>query len=349
MSAYVDGAGSAILRRTEFGPIEGVDDSGRSGTYAWLGVPFARPPVGALRWKAPVDPDPWAAPLPAKAFGNASVQCGSVFGPGANNSYDMAIAATLNQMVGSEDCLYLNIWRPATAQGDLPVIVFIHGGSNVAGFTADSLYNGANLARVADAVVVNVNYRLSIFGWLSLPQLHSGEANDDSGNFGTLDNIHALRWVKRNIGAFGGNDDNVTLMGHSAGATNALVLMVASQTRAAGLFHRVVAISGGISLASNLAAGSMPFLQPAAYYAAQARALLHGLLVADGAARDEAGASAFVRTQTNAQTADYLRAKSPAAILTVLQSRLAPQGPAISFPIPDGKVLPVDPIGAIAA
>ncbi len=119
-----------------------------------------------------------------QTFGNACVQYGRIYGPGSNNTYDQTIATTLNQAVGSEDCLYLNIWRPATADGNLPVIVFIHGGSDVSGYTADPVYDGAALAKSANAVVVTANYRVGIFGWLNLPQLKDGSsAADDSGNF----------------------------------------------------------------------------------------------------------------------------------------------------------------------
>ena len=109
-----------------------------------------------------------------QTFGNACVQYGRIYGPGSNNTYDQTIATTLNQAVGSEDCLYLNIWRPATGEANLPVIVFIHGGSNVSGYTADPVYDGAALAKAANAVVVTANYRVGIFGWLDLPQLKTG-------------------------------------------------------------------------------------------------------------------------------------------------------------------------------
>jgi hypothetical protein len=107
------GTGSPVVKATEFGLIEGVDDSAASGTYYWLGVPFATPPVTALRWKAPVDPTPWKTTLATKRFGNACVQYGRIYGPGSNNTYDATIGTTLNTAVGSEDCLYLNIWRGA--------------------------------------------------------------------------------------------------------------------------------------------------------------------------------------------------------------------------------------------
>jgi len=103
MAGLMDSGRSPVIRVTQCGPIEGVDDAAKSGTFYWLGVPFAKPPVGALRWRAPVDPDPWTSPLPTKAFANACVQNGSLLSPGANNTYDTSIATTLDQVVGSED------------------------------------------------------------------------------------------------------------------------------------------------------------------------------------------------------------------------------------------------------
>jgi len=107
------GIPSPLVRDTRYGAVEGVDDAARTGTWSWKGIPFANPPVGDLRWKAPQEPSPWKGTLAAKAFREASVQFGSLFGPGLNNTYDDTIAATLRQTVGSEDSLYLNIWRPA--------------------------------------------------------------------------------------------------------------------------------------------------------------------------------------------------------------------------------------------
>jgi len=349
MAAPDDSGQSPVVRQTQYGPIEGVDDAVRSGTYYWLGVPYAKPPVGDLRWRAPMDPDRWTTLLPTKVFGNACVQFGALISPGRNNSFDRTIGETLDQVVGSEDCLYLNIWRPASHDSNLPVIVFIHGGFNLAGYTADPVYDGAKLAKTANAVVVTANYRLNVFGWFSLPQLKTGNAEEDSGNFGTLDTVKALQWVRRNISEFGGDASNVTLMGQSAGAWNTWVLMVAAPTRAAGLFHRIAPLSGGMSLASNLPAGAMPALQPAPYFAAQGKALFHNLLIADGKAADEASASAFVERQSSAQIADYMRGQSPSAILQTFFTKLVPVGLGAAGPIPDGVVLPLDPIAAMAA
>lgn len=334
----------ALQRQTRHGPVVGIDDSATSGTHAWKGVPFAAPPVGALRWAAPVDPVPWKAPRLTQQFGNACVQYGRIYGPGTNNRYDATIGATLNQAVGSEDCLYLNIWRPADRRGNRPVIVFVHGGSNVSGYTADPVYDGAALAKAADAVVVSVNYRLGIFGFFQLGQLEQG-----TGNFALLDIVKALRFVQKDIAKFGGNPTKVTLMGQSAGAINVYALLTTPETVNAHpqLFHRAVPLSGGISLASNLPAGRLPTLNPLPVYAAQGNALLTQMVLADGLAADAAGAAAWIASQTSGQIAAYLRSKPPSALLFTLLTKLAAAGLGGSGPIPDGAYLPLDPIGAM--
>ena len=340
------------LRQTSYGRVQGVNDSANSGTYAWKGVPFAKAPTGALRWKAPAEPDAWSDVRATAQFGNACAQYGRIYGPGSNNTYDTTIATTLGQAVGSEDCLYLNIWRPASADAALPVIVFIHGGSNVSGYTADPVYDGAALAKAANAVVVTANYRLGIFGWLNVPQLKDGtSAAEDSGNFATLDNIKALQFINKNIAAFGGDSGNVTVMGQSAGAVNVYALLTSPLVVNANpkLMHKVVPMSGGLSLASNLPPGSIPTLNPAATALAQGNALLYNLLIGDGLAADTAAAQAYAATQTPAQIAAYLRGKSPSTLLTTLLTKLAPLGLSGSGPIPEGTVLPVDPIAAINA
>ena len=356
-------------RQTRHGAVVGVDDSAASGTYFWKGIPFAQPPLGDLRWKAPVEPLRWRGARAATEFGNACVQYGRIYGPGANNRYDATIGTTLGTAVGSEDCLYLNIWTPAKrrgndanrgderghgvdANGGRPVIVFVHGGSNVSGYTADPVYDGAALARATNAVVVTVNYRLGIFGFLNLAQLKTGiDAQQDSGNFALLDIIQALRFVRHDIAKFGGNPSNITLMGQSAGAINVYALLTTPATVEARpqLFHRAVPLSGGISLASNLPPGRLPTLNTAAVYAAQGTQLLYQQLIVDGIAADAAAAAAWVASHTPEQVAAYMRSKSPAALLATLLTKLAAMGLAGSGPIPDGTLLPTDPIAAIAA
>ena len=337
-------ADGPMVRQTTSGKIEGVDDSAKSGTWFWKGVPFAQPPVGALRWRAPVEPAAWSGIRPATKFGNACLQIGRLFGPGLNNTYDATIGTMLGKPVGSEDCLFVNIWRPATTDKNLPVLLFVHGGSNISGYTADPLYDGARLAKTANAVVITASYRLGILGFLNMPQLRpGGTAGDDSGNFALLDNLAALRYIRDNAANFGGDPNNVTLSGESAGATNLLAVMTSPMAK--GLFHKAFEMSGGISLASNLPVGTLPTLSPASASLAQGQAILEKLLVADGTAADAAAAKTYIGTRTPAQISDYLRAQEGGALLTTVVAN----GLGSVAPIPDGTVLPTDPIGAIAA
>lgn len=337
-----------LTRTTTLGEVRGAADATGS-TYAWKGIPYAKPPVGALRWQPPQDPEAWTRPRSATAFGNASSQYGRIYGPGAHNRYDETIGSTLLQAVGSEDCLYLNVWRPASDDENLPVLVFFHGGSNVSGYTADPMYEGAALATAANVVVVTVGFRLGILGFFNLPQLRTGDAANDSGNYALLDSIKALQFVRHNARAFGGNPDNVTTMGQSAGAINVWALQTSPLMTASNpkLFHRTVPLSGGISLASNLPAGSIPTLAPVATYTAQSTTLLQQLLIADGLAPDAAAATAYVSGRSDAEIAAYMRGKTPAQLFTTLLTKLPLL--AGSGPIPDGTVVATDPIAAINA
>lgn len=229
--AKKSGSDAMLVRKVTQGMLAGTrwDDK----TLAWLGVPYARPPVGELRWKAPRDPEHWEGMRDASRFGSACMQYGGLL-----LTLD---AERFGKPCGSEDCLYLNIWRPDSGQADLPVFFYLHGGLNSAGEGATSLYHGANLARRANAVVVTINHRLGIFGWFAHPDLATGDPLDDSGNYGILDIIKALSWVKENIAEFGGNPGNVTACGESAGSFN--VLSLVASPLAEGLFHRALCIS----------------------------------------------------------------------------------------------------------
>ena len=337
--ASLPGDRGGTERSTSLGPVVGVDASRTDGTYSWKGVPFAAPPVGALRWRAPAAAAAWKQPRAADRFAAACVQTGRLYGPGRNNRYDATIGETLGQTLGAEDCLYLNIWQPAQAAAALrPVIVFVHGGSNITGYTADPVYDGAALARSAGAVVVTVNYRLGIFGFLDLPALKTGDPLDDSGNFALLDMVKALEFVQRDIAAFGGDPRRVILMGQSAGAVNVYALMTSPllAARSQPLFHRVAALSGGISTAATLPPGAIPGVLPRPVWTTRGQALLTHSLAADGVA-------------SAPDSADYLRGKSADHLLTVVRTRLAPLGMSASNPIPDGVVVAPDPIAAIRA
>ena len=344
-------AASGPVRATSLGDVVGSDDGAASGTYAWKGIPYAQAPVGELRWKAPLDAQPWSTQRPARQFGPACATTGRLDGAGRNNRYDRTLVTTLGQTVGSEDCLYLNIWRPATADEPLPVIVFVHGGSNVSGYTADPLYDGAALARTANAVVVTVNYRLGVLGFFRSPYLRTGDAAEGSGNFALLDIIKSLRFVQRNAKAFGGNPGNVTLMGESAGAVNVYALLTSPLVVDARprLAHRVLPMSGGISRAEDMPPRSVPVLLDPAYFDRQAELLLSQSLVADAHARDPAGAHTWAAGHKPEEVAHYLRSLSTDAVLSQVRGGLTSANCAASGPIADGVVMSKDPIGAIRA
>lgn len=341
-----------LQRPTAFGPVVGAEDPSVAGVHSWKGIPYAAAPVGQRRWQAPQDPPAWTQPRAATSFENACVQTGRLYGPGLNNRYDATIGSTLGQTLGSEDCLYLNIWAPAApTSSPRPVIVWVHGGSNVTGYTADPVYDGATLARNTGSVVVSVAYRLGVFGFLELAPLKTGDAATDSGNFALLDIVKSLEFVQRNIGAFGGNPSRVTLMGESAGAVNVYALLTSPMLagRPKPLFHRLLALSGGISSSATLPPGSFATILPRSVWTTRGNALLVHSLMADGTASDRPAAEAHIASRTPQQLAAYLRGLSPDAILTTVRTRLAPLGLAAANPIPDGYVVPADPIAAIRA
>lgn len=227
---------AGVYAMTETGIVRGESDD--LNTLVWRGIPYASPPVGERRWKAPVPAEPWDGVREARDFGSACVQYSPVF---------------RGRITGSEDCLYLNLWRPNSEAQELPVYVWIHGGGNSIGsahLVPD--YHGDALAARGDLIFVSLNYRLGPFGWFTSPEIRSqSDPADASGNYGTLDIIRALEWVRDNIASFGGDPDRVTIAGESAGGLNVLSLMVSDL--AVGLFHRAVVQSGVVESASTQA------------------------------------------------------------------------------------------------
>ena len=195
----------------------------------YKGIPYAAPPVGDLRWQAPQTPPTWQGTRDAAAFGPACMQQ-----PYAENSLYRSDLGPIN-----EDCLTLNVWT--THQTKLPVMVWIHGGALTRGSGATTWYDGEALARKG-VVVVTINYRLGAFGFLAHSELTAESPQHTSGNYGILDQVAALQWVKRNIAAFGGDPDKVTIFGESAGSWSTNCLMASPLTR--GLVHRVIGESG---------------------------------------------------------------------------------------------------------
>jgi para-nitrobenzyl esterase len=206
------------------GTVSGTADDGIS---IFKGIPFAAPPVGDRRWKAPAPVVPWSGVRKADAFANACMQAPNTQG---------------NTAPVSEDCLYLNVWTPAkSADAKLPVIVWIHGGGYVGGSTSIGMYDGTGFAKKG-VVLVSLAYRLGPYGFMAHPEL-SRESGKGSGTYGIQDLVAGLQWVRANVTAFGGDPKQVTIFGHSAGA-GAVSFLAASPT-AKGLFQKVIAMSGG--------------------------------------------------------------------------------------------------------
>ncbi len=236
--------GNGIIETAD-GPVRGVE---QDGVRRFLGIPYAAPPVGDLRWRPPQPPAKWVTPLDAVVFGHTCVQTNTLG----------VFAAPSDQ----EDCLYLNVFTPANERGQQTrsVMVWIHGGGLFDGESND--YDASKLVRDGDVVVVTINYRLNIFGFLAHPALDW--EGHPFGNYGLMDQQFALKWVQRNIHAFGGDPNKVTIFGESAGGFSVLANMASPTAR--GLFHRGIVESGAYTIT---ALGQPQLLQSAEEYGEQ--------------------------------------------------------------------------------
>jgi para-nitrobenzyl esterase len=212
----------------------------KDDVFIFRGVPFAAPPVGVLRWMPPSQPGEWSGVRPALSSAPIAPQNASMF----KKNPSFAVEAPQ-----SEDCLYLNVWSPGLDDHKRPVMVWIHGGAFTLGSGSQADFSGHVLAKFGDVVIVTLNYRLGLLGFLNLNQISHGEI-PASGNEGLLDQIAALEWVRLNISLFGGDPDNVTLFGESAGAMCVACLM--TMPKAKGLFHKIISQSGSASMAKPL-------------------------------------------------------------------------------------------------
>jgi len=214
------------------GELEG--DATGMGPFVFKGIPYATPPVGDLRWNPP---------KPAAAW--TGVRSATKFGPACMQPESRVMGISRAEM--SEDCLYLNVWTPAVSPAQAaPVMVWIHGGSFMSGAGSQPTYDGTRLA-MRGVVVVTINYRMGVFGYMAHPELTAESANHTSGNYALLDQIAALRWVRDNIAAFGGDARNVTVFGESAGASSIAYLMVSPLAK--GLFDKAILESPGLLFA----------------------------------------------------------------------------------------------------
>ena len=274
--------------QTKYGLVAGYSDK---STWCWKGIPYATPPTGELRWKAPLDPVPWFGMRKTRKFGSSAAQVMFIIGPS-----------------GSEDCLYLNIWRPKSSETELPVYMYIHGGGNSIGSSATQSYYGNAVSEKSNLLYISVNYRLGAMGWFIHPAVTgSGSLEDQSGNYGTLDLVKALEWIRDNIRAFGGNPNNVTIAGESGGAFNVLSLL--SSPAAKGLFHRAIVESGLSLIWTNEEA------------IAQSNQLLAALLIKDGKAKNKEEVERILSEMQDDEINAYLRSKSAFTIIKCIPSR----------------------------
>ena len=298
---------------TAYGQLQGYVDK---ETIIWKGVPYASAPVDLLRWAPPKDPTPWNGVREAT---NPAKKCTQLL------TAEEWIRTGAVDPDSSEDCLYVDIYRPEHPAHPslLPVYVFIHGGSNNFGFAGD--YDGRVLANLSDVVVVVVQYRLGPLGWFFNPAIQTGGADQlaDSGNFGTLDNIQALKWIQKNIQSFGGDPRKVTITGESAGAHNVMNLVVSPLGQ--GLFHQAMSESGGMETVTTESArkSANDYIEKVIRYKENV----------DGAAAAERRAA----METDGTLRDYLKAIDGGTFFLAIIK----YGPVPTFPaIEDGTVIP---------
>jgi para-nitrobenzyl esterase len=295
-------ASDNTLIKLDTGDIIGFQNS--LGVSIWRGVPFAQPPVGDLRWRAPRPPASWQQP---RQMLDAGPDCANQ----ANNTSEEK-----NLINGSEDCLYLNVFAPENAK-DLPVMFWIHGGANNGGTSNHPMLDGSQLASQFDVVVVSINYRLSAFGWLSHPALRANAElpEDHSSNFGTLDQIAGLKWVQRNIAKFGGDANKVTIFGESAGGWNVMALM--ASPLAADLFHGAIVQSGGLDIEPIAKAEN--FIEDGGHEHSS-REFINQLLITEKRAANREDAKKLQNSMTAQDLGNYLRNKTTAEIYKAFRS-----------------------------
>lgn len=306
-------------------------------THAWLGVPYAAPPVGERRWKASRRAIPWAGRKETVAYGNQCPQLPAIAGSDEGRGY-----------VGKEDCLQLNVWAPTFHGADvpvgdetLPVMFWIHGGGNTIGSGGSDLiqiYDGARMAAEQQVIVVSVNYRLGPMGWFFHDALRdtSNTQEDASGNYGTLDLITALTWVQENIAVFGGNPANVTVYGESAGGFNVLSLM--ASPKANGLFHKAIVQSGRLDIVTQEQA-QVARKNQRGEDVMTSRTMTANWLVQSGRAPGRPAAMAMQSDMDAKELADWMRNLSLQDIFRIFDASFAGM---IDMPllIGDGYVLP---------
>ena len=317
------------MRTTSQGTLTGVIQD--NGSYAWLGIPFAKPPVGELRWKAPRKPTAWDGVFPAIQESMSSVQFVSTLTSGYKDEDG-------DGLVGSEDCLYLKVYAPSgtTPETRLPVMYWIHGGGNNSGSMLS--YNGGNLSETQKVVVVTVQYRLGAMGWFFHPALVDENAGkeDRSGNYAVLDMIYGLEWVRDNIAQFGGDAANVTIFGESAGGADVMALMLSP--RAKGLFHKAICESGGVGTTPMYMASNFKDDDPPGH-PFSSKEIINKILIRDGKANNREEAKALQLTMTDTEIKDLLYAQDSTSFLKLYNPKAQRNYPSPKM-FEDGLVQP---------
>jgi para-nitrobenzyl esterase len=321
------------LTRRSLKQVEVVGAVGPLGNHVWRGIPFAHPPTGERRWRAPQPLEGWAGVREALRDGPACPQRP----PGQSSS----------PLIGSEDCLYLNVFAPPFAPGEvpigsarLPVMVWIHGGGNSLGSAAP--YDAGRLAQEHKLIVFAVQYRLGILGWFRHAALRDpgGNEEDASGNYGTLDLLEALRWVHNNASEFGGDPERITVFGESAGGRNVYSLLLAPS--AGRSFQRAIVQSGALEL-TPAALAENPSDAPLPGHANSSAEVVARLLVAHAGAADRKAALERAAQMPTAELAKFLRERSAEEILRAMSASGGGSGLSpVQFPqiFGDGSVLP---------
>ncbi|MFH1476992.1 MAG: carboxylesterase/lipase family protein [Verrucomicrobiota bacterium] len=290
---------SPVLAQTTHGKVQGFEDE--TGVKIFLGIPYARPPVGSRRFAPPEDADKWAGVRQVIEFGPSCPQISDEF----------EAASLLRQ---DEDCLSLNIWTPGIDGKKRPVIIYIHGGGFINGGTADPLYNGRHISRRGDLVYASINYRVGALGFLFLDDY--GKEFSGTGNNAIRDQLMAIKWIKNNIANFGGDPDNMTVMGESAGSACTLILMGLPQAK--GLFSKAIAESGALNLVRSRE---------------RAKTCTSEFMKCAGV-KDVAGLRGLTAGQIIKATIRHTESSATPDL--------------IYDPVVDGNVIPEDPLGAIA-
>ena len=314
------------LRVIPQGELVGVN--AENDTFSWKGIPFAAPPIGNLRWKAPETAAPWEGTYEAVDFKDECFQREIIF---AEETF-----------LGSEDCLYLNVWTPKFSNADinslekpLPVMMWIHGGGNVVGDA--KIYDPSSLVSSQNVIVVTIQYRMGPFGWFRHPALvdNNSSLEDRSGNFGTLDTISALKWIKANIKFFGGDPNNVTIFGESAGGHNVTALF--ASPLASGLFHKAI-VQSGVSSVSSIEASENYLPSNKSAPTDSGLEILNKILVSRGIAEDVEAAKTIQMKMSKSEKKDFLYSATSEELVTALLND-RPEQVGMTRVFPDGHVI----------